>query len=321
MLDSHHRFAKDWDETIIRLLENCDSKKPILSSYPPSFNPATYEEGKEIVEDPWQMHADKFHNDGILTFTPSVMPNWKSLTKPVPARFMSAGMVFTYGEFIKEVPYDPHLYFTGEEINATVRAWTHGWDIFHPHCCFIWHEYTRNGSPKHWDDHTSKSAIIPWHDRDRACRQRVVKMLREEIDLGEYGLGKTRTIKQYENWAGVDFKKMIIHPDALRCSPPGNITGDEWKALMEKEHVINVRWKPEDIEITDDCTFWFFGIEDKDGHLCIRKDLTPIENPGILKKSVCEYTIKFKTCYKPHVWIIWPHSKSQGWLKKYTYTL
>ena len=45
------------------------------------------------------------------------------------------------------VPYDPTLYFLGEEITLAVRAYTHGYDLFHPSETIVWHEYTRNGRP------------------------------------------------------------------------------------------------------------------------------------------------------------------------------
>ena len=92
----------------------------------------------------------------------------------------------------------------------------------------------------------------------------------------------------------------------------------DWLTLPKTECEITAIWNPEDIEIADDCTFWFFGIEDQDKHLCIRKD---INQPEIMSKSTCEYTVKFKTHYKPYKWIIWPYSKSRGWLKAFVKTI
>ncbi len=74
------------------------------------------------------------------------------MTEPIPARFYSAHFAFTVGQFCKEVPHDPEYYFHGEEISIAVRAYTWGYDLFHPHKVIAWHEYTRKGRTKQWDD-------------------------------------------------------------------------------------------------------------------------------------------------------------------------
>ena len=40
---------------------------------------------------------------------------------------------FTLGQHCLEVPYDPDLYFLGEELVMMARSFTHGYDMFHPH--------------------------------------------------------------------------------------------------------------------------------------------------------------------------------------------
>ncbi len=35
----------------------------------------------------------------------------------------------------------------------TVRAFTHGYDLFHPCETIVWHDYVRKDAVKHWDDH------------------------------------------------------------------------------------------------------------------------------------------------------------------------
>ena len=50
----------------------------------------------------------------------------------IKARTISGHFYFTSGEFIKEVPYDPDIYFGGytEETTLSVRAFTNGYDFF-----------------------------------------------------------------------------------------------------------------------------------------------------------------------------------------------
>jgi Glycosyltransferase (GlcNAc) len=43
------------------------------------------------------------------------------------------------------VPYDPHIYFTREEISLELRRWTTGWDLFVPNEPVVYHHYANAG--------------------------------------------------------------------------------------------------------------------------------------------------------------------------------
>jgi hypothetical protein len=103
------------------------------------------------------MHFDKFTEDGSVSVLPAIMYNWKEINEPIPAHFYSAHFCFASGEFCLEVPHDPDLYFHGEEISITLRAYTKGYDLFHPHRIIVWHEYTRKNRVKHWDDFNNEN--------------------------------------------------------------------------------------------------------------------------------------------------------------------
>merc|ERR1711862_971294 len=55
-----------------------------------------------------------------------------------------------------DVPFDTYLpwCFMGEEIALSLRAWTHGWDIYAPRENLIAHQYRpgRMGLPKFWEN-------------------------------------------------------------------------------------------------------------------------------------------------------------------------
>ena len=151
-IDSHMRFEKEWDKTLIQMIKGLQKKgykKPLLTGYVSSFNPEN--DPNERVREPWRMVFDRFIPEGAVFFLPETIPNWKDLTEPVTTRFYSAHFCFTLGKFAEEVQHDPEFYFHGEEISIAVRAYTHGYDLFHPHKVVIWHEYTRKGRIKQWD--------------------------------------------------------------------------------------------------------------------------------------------------------------------------
>ena len=128
----------------------------------------------------------------------------------------SAHFAFTDGAFSKDVQHDPEMYFHGEEISLAVRAFTHGYDLYHPHKVIAWHHYGRQGSPKHWDDKKD------WSDSNLKSYERVRKLFGiggEKFGKGEckrkYGFGKVRTLAEYEKFAGVRFKDKRIQQYTL----------------------------------------------------------------------------------------------------------
>merc|ERR1711957_413939 len=74
---------------------------------------------------------------------------------PSQIAYIAAGFFFTRAEFLVDVPFDPFLpwCFMGEEIALSMRAWTHGWDIYAPRKNLIAHQYRpgRMGLPKFWE--------------------------------------------------------------------------------------------------------------------------------------------------------------------------
>src|SRR4029079_6290659 len=128
-----------------------------------------------------QMNFDRFTEEGIILFRPGVIEGWQQLDRPLRARFLSAHFLFAPGSFVRDVPYDPALYFIGEEITLAVRAFTCGYDLFHPGETILCNEEQRDYRPhKHWTDHQHENRIeIAWHERDRASMDRVRQLLLE----------------------------------------------------------------------------------------------------------------------------------------------
>jgi hypothetical protein len=213
-LDSHHRFVQGWDSLLKEMYAQCvdmGSKKPLITTYAPAFDPFESKENFEHV--PWKMDFHKFTDDGTVIFAPNPITDYDKLTQPIPARFYSAHFAFTDGSFCDEVPHDPDYYFYGEEISIAVRAFTHGYDLYHPHKVVTWHEYTRSARIKHWDDHDlTKSSTVDksWWERDTEShkRNRVLFQMENDVNIcipTKYQMGSVRTIKEYERYSGINF--------------------------------------------------------------------------------------------------------------------
>ncbi len=210
-LDSHHRFEKGWDETLIQMwydLHNNGVSKPLITTYLPSFDPDS--DPSSRVKTPYKMDNPHFTSDGIVLFKSSYVSNWKTLNKPQPTYFYSAHFAFAKGDFVKEVPHDPHLYFHGEEISIAARAYTWGYDMYYPHIIIAYHEYTRKYRTKIWDDDKD------WWKLDKASKLRFNYLFNQiekphEVEFGTYGFGSVRPLYDYEAACGINFKDKTIN--------------------------------------------------------------------------------------------------------------
>lgn len=207
-LDSHHRFIPNWDTLIIEQLLMCPPKS-LLTCYPAPYEPPNIFPPHHV---PTKLIATGFDDNGIVNIEGS-QPIINSLT-PVQGNLLAGGFILAPSNFCLEVPYDPQLYFKGEEISLAVRAWTHGWNIYHPSQIMLYHYYTRKGVSKHWDDNTE------WVTMNKLSLDRIKTLLDIEhihphVNLGIYGLGNLRTLQEYQSTFGIDFKNKVITPKSF----------------------------------------------------------------------------------------------------------
>jgi glycosyltransferase involved in cell wall biosynthesis len=319
-IDSHMRFEKDWDETLIGMinqLQGLGIPKPLLTGYVPSYNPKTYPEGRVNV--PWRMVFDKFIPEGAVFFLPESIPNWQDLELPIPSRFYSAHFCFTLGWFSKEVQHNPEFYFHGEEISITVRAFTHGYDLFHPHKVVIWHEYTRNGRVKQWDDDKE------WWKLNESAHLLNRKLFgmdgeTQEGHDGKYGLGNVRTIKDYEKYAGLLFEKRAVQEYTLNKNYPPNPEYDtekEWLKSFTRNFNYCINLDVDELK-EPDYDFWAVTFHNQTGSEIYRKDCTENEIKNYLKNGFINICRNFLVTEIPKSWSVWVHSKTKEWIKQYT---
>jgi hypothetical protein len=96
------------------------------------------------------------------------------------------------------------------------------------------------------------------------------------------------------------------------------MTEEEWLKDFENKYNLNLSWDPKDVSSRDDCDFWFFGVEDVDNKLIFRNDFFPEKNKEIMDKKINMFNAVFDSNSNPHHFVIWAHSKKDGWLEKYT---
>ena len=321
-IDSHMRFEQDWDETLINMIKDLQSKgypKPLLTGYVSSFDPDNDPQGR--VTEPWRMTFDRFIPEGAVFFLPEVIPGWKELTEPIKARFYSAHFCFTLGQFSKEVQHDPNYYFHGEEISVGVRAYTHGYDLFHPHRVIIWHEYTRKGRTKQWD------VDLTWYKKNESSHLRNRKLfgMDGEVfnpnDFGIYGFGTERTLEDYEKYAGIKFNIRGVQQYTLDKKYPPNPSYDNDEDYVKSfssifKHCIDIHFSQVQEK---DYDFWVVAFHNKKDETLFRQDADENEvNRMLNDEGYCKVWREFQTVEKPSYWVVWPHSKSKGWCDRIT---
>jgi len=319
-LDSHHRFVKNWDQELIKMVKDLQKeghKKPLLTAYVSSYQPHNDPEGR--AQEPWQMVFDRFIPEGAVFFKPETVKNWQERTLPVPGRFFSAHFCFTLGKFCEEVQHNPDYLFHGEEISIAARAYSWGYDIFHPHKVICWHEYTRSyrkqvwGDDPQWSEKNAKSHLI---------NRKLFGMdgLEQEGHDGPYGFGKVRTLRDYEKYAGMLFSRRAIQKYTIdNYYPPNPPIEDEelWLSSFSRvfKHCIDVGHGslPE-----KDYDFWVVAFHGENEETVHRQDITKEEIQRLMQDTdgFCKIWREFQTVTQPKYWVVWPHSESKGWVNR-----
>jgi glycosyltransferase involved in cell wall biosynthesis len=323
-LDSHHRFVQNWD---LMLLEDYAqaltlSSKPIISTYCTPFDTKVPTEQASQV--PCLMSQYEFSPDKLLMSRPSYITDYKERTRVIRSRTISGHFFFVDGNFIKEVPYDPDIYFGGytEETTMSVRAFTHGYDVYSPYRMFMWHEYTRAYRPKHWEDHGIKSETKKTSgERDSYARKKTRQLFAQEpidIDFGVYGLGTSRNLHEFEIFGGFNFPKCLIQEFTLLVKEPPN--PPDWEEqFKKKKKIMQIDWDIEHFKAEDigDYQFITLGIIDKFQTNLYRIDFNPATHPNIFNYTQNSITAEVMGDHPPHALVMYGFSKKNEWTKRY----
>jgi len=334
-VDSHCRFAPGWDERLIAQLAETGSSKPILSTYATPFTPSTDADIMERLNGGLHlMSIQAFSADGLPQLKPVEIPLVPRRTRPLRARFLAAGFLFTLGSFVEEVGYDPDLYFFGEEIAMTLRAFTHGYDLFHPRETLVWHDYVRAYARRHWTDRAKPEeapgvSAEPEHDvpdheapdheaMDKQSREKIRRLLHGE-PVGSFGLGTARSLADYESYAGVNLRRRKVQDYTRRSlEPPNPPAAEGWEeeiyTWMVRVMVDPKRFNPAAFEGP---LFWYVTLHDQQGLEIFRRDFPGSELQAVTGSEekvalICE----MESGIIPVSWTVWPVNSKGLWLNR-----
>ena len=222
-VDSHTWFEPGWDERLIRWGERCGALQPraLLTCYP---NPFRLRDGHPVAQSVTnRVLATVVRGDSeFVPEHPVLMFEGVAVEteEPVPGFHTAGGCLFAPGRIVDEVPYDPRLYFHGEEQAFALRAYTRGWDIFHIPGMPLYHLYTDPGSeprPMHWTPAHDEQRAVRSAALESAARERISALIRGDAELGAFGLGSVRSLADYAAFSGIDYTQRVIEPRARKA--------------------------------------------------------------------------------------------------------
>lgn len=227
-IDAYMRFAPGWDKAMIDALQSCPGEKNILSGSPPAYWPP---DRLESVA-PHQRRLITVHElggegDPQLVHMGHILWDRKHLpTGLMRGAFIVGNFVFMPAQAARDIPYDPYIYFRGQEPVYSARFYTHGWDIWQPEHTLIWHFW---GSKSRASGTGADYKL--YNERAKLGRARVEHLLMGKPapaealqELDRYGMGKERSIEDFWRFAGVDLPNRKIHTFANKGRWDGGVT-------------------------------------------------------------------------------------------------
>ncbi len=226
-VDSHMEFEPGWDEQLAAQARALAAGRRgvVISAYPDAFafadgrprrRPATRHVLAHVAKPGTAF--DPAHP--VLAFEAHPVES----ERPLPGFHLGAGCLFAPGRFALEFPYDPALYFHGEEQALALRLYTHGWDIVHVPGLPLLHLYNDGNSgvpprPLHWDQAHEERRGHSWWELEQRSRARLAALVGGQ-PLGAYGLGTVRSVEDYARWSGIDYARRRLEPHAFTPRAP-----------------------------------------------------------------------------------------------------
>lgn len=185
-IDSHTKFTKNWDNKIIKMLNNMpyDIDKAVISHYPFDCNKIEWEQDNIPVIN----NATKIENSvyGFTADTHSQKGKYST------SRQIGGGFLLMHKSILKKCPIDPNLQglFNNEELLYTARLFTHGINVISPSYNICCHMYNNEQHKTPWDEQD-----FDW-TKNTNGKQRAIQLLEGKIN-DEYGFGNVRTLQDF----------------------------------------------------------------------------------------------------------------------------
>lgn len=207
-IDSHMRFLENWDIVLIDNLafaKQVGIVKPLITMYPSAYNYT--DENLNHINTEGYIATIKF-TENPKQFKETLLPS--QTATPIEEGCMytpsvSGGFIFTTGDFAKIKP-NRKIAFWGEEPLTAARAFTHGFSLIAPQQHVVSHLYASNQPfSKMRRHHAWADFPQEWEKLNDISLTEYKKIFTERV-VGEGALGTVRTLEEYEEFSGLDFR-------------------------------------------------------------------------------------------------------------------
>lgn len=219
-VDSHTHFEQGWDAKLLAHMQFLQTQSPrsILSTYPPGFH--FDESGQPVL----------VHAIASTVYRLRPIPEQNLSANKVTLRFevrhvahadyvighhLAGGFLMAPGSFVEDVPYDPYLYFHGDEQSMALRAFTRGWTIYHPRHDEVplFHLYQEPGTiyaTQHWRQDLEEQRAVRFSELTLRAQARLCNLVNDRVSSQSYGLGKARNLDAYASESGINYAALSI---------------------------------------------------------------------------------------------------------------
>ena len=200
-LDSHSEATDGWDRELLEEWRAARNEYAVLTTYIADVDQRSVH---NVNNDQPYLCTTVWGMGGMVRNAGAAAT--QHLTRPLMSALWGAGLSFSKCHAELAVPYDPSTpgVFDGEEFARAARLWTRGYDMYAPSRSLLMHNYHKR-NPRSWAIGGGDPA------ETAASYARLKSLLRmpggdPALDLGAFGLGRARTLAQFEKFSGVDLK-------------------------------------------------------------------------------------------------------------------
>lgn len=211
-IDAHMRFVKNWDLKAIGMIKwyiDIGITNPLITAYPSSY---------WYLDDGVNEHHTGYYPTKIM-FVQN-LEQFKTTLIPLNTAYptdkycaytygVSGGCIFTFGSFAQIKP-NIKILFWGEEPLIAARAFTHGFDLVTSTEHLVSHLYLSDQPfSKTRRHHVWKDFPEIWDEMDVISKAEYRSIFTDKR-IGNDALGTVRTLEEYEEFAGLNFKDKEI---------------------------------------------------------------------------------------------------------------
>lgn len=218
-MDSHMRSSLNWDIDIIDqyVKDREEFGKSVFTGYATSYH--VDENGNDVFADHKIMPTFFMSKENQKSFYENGVPQFQGIHKnhqhSVLSPYVSGHFFFTEKHVIETVPFMDKITFTEEEPLMALRFFTAGFNLLTPSGNFVFHRYGRDKRPLFWEDFPDV-----WYKETEKSRNHFLDVVLNNIIDQKYGLFDKKTVRDFELYAGINFKNRYLSERLINGDQP-----------------------------------------------------------------------------------------------------